>query len=162
VAVHGICEHPSGYSDKWWAALRNHLPRPLEQTLGQNRDEVLRSHHVTPLDPYAARDLHFAEREQSEAEALRDILQERAAQQARATLPEQDPHAAPRRSSQVAGRALFGIPGLDCIDDFAKYLLNRSIRDAVQNEFIDAVAPLLRAGDGVGSHQPQLGNRGGL
>lgn len=146
VAVHGICRHDEGYSKKWWNALRIHLPDSLERTLERNRKEVLWSRHVTPADSRAARDPRLAEREQAEADALRDILEERAAQEAVASLPDQEPDARPERTPPGAERALFGIPGLDCIDDFAKYLLNDSIRDAVQREFVDVVEPLLRDG----------------
>lgn len=146
VAVHGICLHRAGYSDPWWEALQDHLPDALRRTLQRNRKEVLWSHHVTSRDVRAARYPRLAEREQAEAEILRDILQERAAQQALAALPEQEPGVQPERALRGGERALFGIPGLDCIDDFVKYLLNDSIRDAVQREFIDVVEPLLRSG----------------
>lgn len=145
VAVHGICLHRAGFSDSWWEALREHLPAGLRRALQQNRKEVLWSRHVTPRDTRAARDPRLAELERTEAEALRDILEERAAQHAIATRPVQEPDARPERSDRGAERALLGIPGLDCIDDFAKYLLNSAIRDAVQEEFIDVMEPLLRS-----------------
>ncbi len=46
-------------------------------------------------------------------------------------------------------RALFGIPGLDCVDDFAKYLASDRIRKAVVNEFLTVVGPLLDSGKTV-------------
>jgi len=146
VAVHGICLHRAGFSDKWWDALKDHLSESMRRTIEQNRKEVLWSRHVTSTDTRAVRDPRLAERERIEAEALRDILEERAAQQALAALPEQEADARPERSVRGAERALFGIPGLDCVDDFAKYLLDDSIRDAVQEEFIRVVEPLLRDG----------------
>ena len=43
-------------------------------------------------------------------------------------------------------RALFGIPGLDCIDDFLKYLSDADLREAVQTRFLDQTVPLLDRG----------------
>ena len=46
-------------------------------------------------------------------------------------------------------RALFGIPGLDCVDDFVKYLLFRKTRSNVIGEFTRVVEPLLEKGDEI-------------
>jgi hypothetical protein len=56
------------------------------------------------------------------------------------------------RSLQPEGpvpRAALGIPGLNCIDDFVKYLTIDSVRRSVIAEFTDVLRPLLRRGDSV-------------
>jgi len=51
------------------------------------------------------------------------------------------------RSLEVGtSRAFLGIPGLDAIDDFVKYLLSQSIRQQVIGRFRDVVQPLLERG----------------
>lgn len=49
----------------------------------------------------------------------------------------------------IAPRAFLGIPGLDCIDDFVKYLLDDSIREQVIERFTRVVRPLLEQGASV-------------
>jgi hypothetical protein len=46
----------------------------------------------------------------------------------------------------VAPRAVLGIPGVDCIDDFSRYLLNDQVRRSVLDEFHTVVRSLLNAG----------------
>lgn len=145
VYVHGITEHTSGYSDDWWNSLSGHLPRAVRDTLARNRKEVLWSRHVNSRD---VRTGSRFEQEQADFEvvALRDILEERAAQHAVAVLPDQENDARPERSPSdrsAQDRGIFDIGG---IDDFVKYMFNDSIRDAVQREFINVVHPLLRDG----------------
>ena len=55
------------------------------------------------------------------------------------------PTAAPR----AADRAPLGIPGLDCVDDFVKYLSNDDVRAAVQQRFLDIVLPVLQSGAAI-------------
>ena len=46
-------------------------------------------------------------------------------------------------------RALLGIPGLDCVDDFVKYLVSNRTRRKVIGEFTAVVEPLLEKGHEV-------------
>jgi hypothetical protein len=147
VYVHGICRHDPGYSNPWWEALRQHLPTPLRQQLESNRPEVLWSDLVTPTrEARLALDPGQAQREQQMADHFREILEDRMERQALQAVPDQDETTPPVAAPAVAERALLGIPGLDCIDDFVKYLLDERIRRAVQQRFLDVAAPLLRNG----------------
>ncbi|MCH5375506.1 MAG: hypothetical protein JJ992_16165, partial [Planctomycetes bacterium] len=66
-------------------------------------------------------------------------------QAAKEFAPDEPPTAAPRS----ADRAMLGIPGLDCVDDFVKYLSDKEIRNAVQQRFLDVVLPLLHSGSAI-------------
>jgi hypothetical protein len=148
VYVHGICRHDRGYSDPWWRAMRPHLSSHWRTRLEANRHEVLWSDLVTPEGTrfVEAR----APREEAElTERLKEALEDRAEQQAVAAAPQHEAGVAPRAAPLVADRAALGIPGLNCIDDFAKYLLYDDIRRAVQQRFLDQVEPLLRNGASV-------------
>src|SRR5262249_42095243 len=52
------------------------------------------------------------------------------------------------RAVEIVGteRALLGIPGLDCINDFIQYLTDPLIRGKVMDRFFRVVSPLLRDG----------------
>jgi metacaspase-1 len=133
--VHGICRHDAGYSQGWWESLRPHLSAPVRAELESNRREVLWSDLVSSeTRAFEARPLS-SESERALAETLRDVLEDRAAN---------------RPGGPLAGqRELLGIPGVDCIDDFVKYLLRDSIRRAVQQRFLDVVEPRLAQGMAV-------------
>lgn len=160
VYVHGICAHDEGYSDGWFDALRKHLPEDLERELAANRREVLWSDLVTPASrERAAIARELTSDEQDLAAEIRDILEDRTERQAIEALPEQSAVRPdergltdPRDSRSLSGeRALFGIPGLDCVDDFAKYLLDNRIRRDVMDRLLAVVEPLLSR-DGATVH----------
>jgi metacaspase-1 len=145
VYVHGICRHEPGYSDPWWRALKPQLSSTLQAHLEANRHEVLWSEIVSPTRDVFPRDTETVE-ERMLADSLRAVLEDRAERQALLTVSEQAASGRPVASRVAVDRALFGIPGLDCVDDFAKYLLNDSIRDMVLDKFLEVLEPLLRSG----------------
>lgn len=152
VYVHGICRHEAGYSRGWWNALRPHLRADLAAQLEHARHEVLWSHHVTaeralPLTaapPEAIR--AYEAREQELANYLRDVVEDRAQREALQELPPQDRDLRPLTAEPPLDRGLIQATGLNCIDDFTKYLMRNTVRREVQREFLDVVRPLLEAG----------------
>ena len=154
VYVHGICPHKAGYSDAWWASLAPHLPANLRAMLGANRHEVLWSKHVSPMER-AARVAKPAEQREMEAMEvrLRDVLRDRASQEVATAIrmSNQSPLASDRGVDAVGTipRAVLGIPGLDCVDDFTKYLVFEATRSAVLAEFHNVVRPMLANGQKV-------------
>ncbi len=165
VYVHGICRHEAGYSLAWWQALRPFLDDAIPD---DNRLEVLWSDIVNPeaLEAVpsanhvqAALELvqprRAAAGDGDIAEQLRDVLMDRAHRQyveasLRPAALEDKPEAAGRRAVQpsmpVAPEALINIPGIGCVNDFAQYLRDSSIRQAVIAHFTDVVAPKLKKG----------------
>ena len=156
VSVHGICVHPKGFSDRWWDAFSPHLASELRQMLDSNRHEVLWSRHVSTVE--RAMEARETPEERELEQRLRDVLQDRTAREATAEVA----RSAARGGSDPAGglvrevetiaavpRAVLGIPGLDCVDDFVKYLSRDSVRTAVLKEFSDVVGPMLQRGDSV-------------
>jgi hypothetical protein len=137
VYVHGICEHESGFSDVWWSALAPYL----DNLPNVHHQEVVWSDIVTPTD----RSLEINEPVTADLAAIiRDTLQDRCQNQMlEATL------ASGGGEATIATRAILGIPGLDCIDDFVKYLLIDSIREQVIDRFNKVVKPLLEEGTEV-------------
>lgn len=165
VYIHGICRHVAGYSDPWWAALKPFVPDIADQ----NRHEVLWSDLIT-TDARRGRSrqadaltaaiqvLHpgVGIQQTSISAQIKDILADRAARQlteaalqtAAAQVAAGEAQA-PRAvlSLEVVGpRALLNIPALECIDDFARYLLDPITRDQVMGRFDAVVQPLLQAG----------------
>jgi hypothetical protein len=155
VYIHGICRHDAGYSDPWWQALKPHLAAPLGTHLESHRSEVLWSQHVTAmrslaregLPASAARELD--EREQALAQDLQDAIADREARAQLAEMPPADRSGVVQPMPLVVDRSAVRARGVNCIDDFAKYLLWKSVRRAVQKEFLDVVLPLLEAGNSV-------------
>lgn len=156
VYVHGICHHGTGYSENWWQAMAPHLSPELRQALGNERHEVLWSEHVTRAEHGIAGTTDTPERQYVER-MLKEILQERMVREAdeqivarRAAFARSDAAALPGAAPE--GRlphTVLGVPGLNCLDDFAKYLTIDWIRQAVIGEFTDKITPLLRRGDSV-------------
>jgi hypothetical protein len=167
VYVHGICPHSAGYSDPWWQALKPYVPGiPAE-----NRHEVLWSDLITAA-PAAAGTSHGERvaaaarellrpladpRQPKLIEHIKDILADRsqrllldASLRTSALEGPAAPQAIPPRAAltmETAGpRALVSIPGLECVDDFAQYLLNADTRDQVIGRFNAVAQPLLAAG----------------
>lgn len=159
IYVHGITDHPAGYSDPWWAAMRPHLTPSLAARLEDHRYEVLWSRHVSGFrsvaDVEGSEGPDDGERRRLEAE-LRAALAEREAVEVERQWSEgrgvatfgggPDAADSPRG---VGTRAWMGIPFVDGIDDFVKYLLVPRIRRAVQDEFISVLRPRIEAGDRV-------------
>lgn len=122
-------------------------PRRCKTQFEAHRQEVLWSDIVSPTRAVAARG-GDARDERMLADSLRAVLEDRAERQALSSIEEQ-PAARPVAARVALDRAMLGIPGLDCVDDFAKYLLSDSIRVEVIDRFLQVVQPLLRAGDNV-------------
>ncbi len=158
VYVHGICFHRAGYSDPWWQSMSKHLGLELRAELDGNRPEVLWSKHVSATDRAATLVSPADVREQQLLEQrIRDVLQDRATQEvalavAQSAATEAAGMAQGSRAIQPSGpvpRAAFGVPGLECVDDFAKYLVSDSVRTAVIGEFHKVVRPMLARGETI-------------
>lgn len=147
VYVHGICFHEDGYSDDWFEAMRRHLSTKLSDQLAQNRHEVLWSEHVTSRE--RALESQRSDEERELAEAIEDLLRDRAEQTAALQSGQRSASSQEAFGSRDLQRALLGVPGLDCIDDFMKYLLRSKTRRKVMHEFEKVVLPLLKAGHEV-------------
>jgi|GEM_PF-156933 len=155
VYVHGICEHSTGFSDAWWAALSPFAADLQPGDLGDPGTTTARRYEViwSDLVRGGSRDLAAVSPARAlQAEETRqrivEILEDRARQQASAMVVAGPPAVGPERPLEVVGtdRALFGIPGLDCIHDFVRYLEDESTRKQVIGRFVRVVSPLLRAG----------------
>jgi hypothetical protein len=151
VSVHGICHHPAGYSNPWWQALKPHLPAPLAAELENRRPEVLWSDLVNApraidRDAFPDDAVRAFDKKQKDVTAeLQDVLADRARQLLESEIP------APRGDSVepsevVLDRGSLRGAGLNCIDDFTRYLLSNMVRREVQKRFLDIVLPLLEAG----------------
>jgi hypothetical protein len=147
VTVHGICDHPKGYSNSWWAALSPWTTVFGAGTLDDTRREVLWSPVVhgraleaarAIADPTAAERAEFAAR-------VRGVLEDRTATAAM----EQAGTAAAARdviTPELAPARALNIPGIPCINDFTVYMFDDSIRAQVLACFTSVLGPLLRAG----------------
>ena len=150
VYVHGIGRHPAGYSAPWWRSLRPHLSAELRQALEVHRREVLWSDLVT-----ADRASRFepeprqAERERELADLLREVLEDRAERESLHAIPAPRGDEVPAEAPHFAERQERGLPDMSGIDDFVKYLVNDSVRQAVQQRFLDETVPLLKSGAAV-------------
>jgi hypothetical protein len=165
VYVHGICRHQPGYSDPWWQALKPYAPGIADA----NHHEVLWSDLITtaaataPIShsdrvTAAARDLlrPLADPHQPKLiDHVKDILADRAERQfldaslkaAGAETPALVAMPGAVLTMETAGpRALVSIPGLECVDDFAQYLLDGDIRNQVIGRFHTVARPLLEGG----------------
>lgn len=130
VYVHGICAHPAGYSDPWWAALKRHIDVPEA-----NRREVLWSDIVNreAIAPEAR-----APQAAELSRRIRQALRERAVRQhtdllGAESLQRVDPEG-----------ILDAIPGAKCVDDFVSYMLIPRVRTETLRRFTAVVTPLLR------------------
>lgn len=149
VYVHGICHHDSDYAEPWWESLRPHLPLPLQTEFDRNRHAVLWSDLVNRArsESFAAASPEQQQEESELAEQIKEILRDRADRQELEVHPRHEAHETPLAFHVAeAERAFFGIPGLNCVDDFVRYLLHNGTRAAIQQRFLDAVVPLLRSG----------------
>lgn len=156
VSVHGICVHLEKFSDPWWEAFSRHLTPRVREALASNRQEVLWSRHVSAVDREVSA-IESAEQREVEQQ-LRNVLRERAVREVSSEIarsaaePSAVSAAGGVRAAQPVGplpRAVLGIPGLDCVDDFAKYLVNDRIRSAVLGEFSRVLRPMLARGESI-------------
>ena len=125
VYVHGISQHRTGYSMPWFNSMRPFLNRSLE------RSEVLWSMLVNPRSSRASDNRKvqkFVEEIEQELVRRTEALERQASFESRDALLER-----PRGS------------GLS-IDDFARYMLVESTREAILAKFDEIVRPLLSAG----------------
>jgi hypothetical protein len=125
VYVHGISRHREGYSLPWFLAMQPYLSRAI------GRAEVLWSPLVNPRAATA-----LAEPEvQRFVEEIEQELERRSEAQERLVPTE----ARGSRLQRPRGSGL-------SVDDFARYMLVESTREAVLHVFDDVVRPLLTAG----------------
>jgi hypothetical protein len=141
VAVHGICQHPAGYSDPWWQALHTFTTEFGAGTLGDTRREVLWSDlvHGRGIEARGLDDERAAL-----AEQIRETLQDRIDRHTIESGPRSLPGAAPRALADARG--LINIPGINCIDDFLVYMTDDNVRAQIVGRFTSVVGPLLEGG----------------
>jgi hypothetical protein len=156
VYVHGICAHEATFSDAWWAALQPFEPLAFGAgTLGETRLEVVWSDIVSQ----AATARAIASESPGGAAtgavvAPSEVARQRAAAEIKEALRDRrDQHAmnAAAMAGGVPGAApmpaaSFSVPWVNCIDDFASYLVDDTIRQQIIDRFIQVVRPELLAG----------------
>jgi hypothetical protein len=150
VYVHGICEHVAGYSEAWWAALKPHLSSDLARHLERHRHEVLWSDIVNDRAVMAAESVEDEARARQVAEEIKAVLHDRSSRAILEGMPPADRNAVPEPATlDVAPRAAFEIPGVDCADDFGKYLTQPQTRRRIINRFLEVVRPKLADGGSI-------------
>jgi hypothetical protein len=144
VAVHGICEHPPGYSNPWWDALHPWTTVFGDGTLGDTRREVQWSDIVHRRALSAVADATAADRAEFAAR-VRGVLEDRTASQGfqRAGTAAAARDLLARDLSATRG---LSIPGIECINDFTVYMFDDSIRAQIVGRFTSVVGELLRSG----------------
>ena len=166
VYVHGICKHLAGFSDPWWNSMKDFvldtIPNGDRSPTG-NRHEVLWSNLVNSEDralTSVANDItqrKVARRAGLLQAAIRDrmLVQMQALHDTGDMLQQVDPTAR-AEADKLLDRGIFSSDSiLSCVDDFARYMVIRSTRDAVIKRFTDVVRPLLQdpqAGIDIISH----------
>ncbi len=151
VYVHGICRHDAGYSEPWWQSLKSHLPAALAAELESRRPEVLWSDLVNASraiarDAFPTAAVRAFEQRQEEVTAeLKDVLADRARQLLESELPDARGEVI-LPTDVTLDRGSLQAAGLNCVDDFTRYLLSNIIRREVQKRFLDVALPLLEAG----------------
>jgi hypothetical protein len=131
VTVHGIGNHPPGYSNSWWQALSPHVGATFDPSdLGRGRQEVLWSDLVN-----RSRSLQRslpAEEVNALRQSILDVIDDRQSHDAaRSGRLDQLPVA---RGGAIA------------IDDFLVYMLDDGMRRRILERFTRVVGPLLAAG----------------
>jgi hypothetical protein len=151
VYVHGIGTHARHYSDSWWNSLKPFAPslRPGNLANGLsspqgNRHEVLWSDLVNQTRAVAsgpsAAESAFADEVRAELEERRQAIAD--ASNAVAPLIPHDEQALESRDL----RGMIEIPILSGLDDFARYMMDSSVREAILDRFLRIVRPLAQAG----------------
>ncbi|MEB3174227.1 MAG: caspase family protein [Cyanobacteriota bacterium] len=129
VAVHGIGNHSTQYSDPWWAALKPHVSPVYPQgVLGQERREVIWSDLVN-----RARTANTTEAEALK-QAILDAIEDRREHELSSASPRSWSEMPVTRGSEIA------------IDDFLVYMVNPEMRQRIIRRFTDVVYPLLEQG----------------
>lgn len=158
VYVHGICRHDLGYSDSWFAAMAPYVPSlapgelsPVPGDLSKNRHEVIWSDLVNEptadaVDSGTSVGASGRALDEGEVEQIRSGLLAELEQRQDAAVSEAQASAANAEMSAELGGVDFGIPGQDCIDDFAIYLASDELRDRVLARFSSIMIPLVSAG----------------
>ncbi len=138
VYVHGISEHPTGYSDAWHEALEPHL------SLAAEKHEVRWSDIVNATSTtYSSTSLE--ETSASIEEELRRELNRELSERKRRNR-QSDTHNAPRYSESSAYSESGNIVGSFILDDFVRYMAWEDTRNDILSRFDDVVIPLLREG----------------
>ena len=140
VYVHGICKHSAGYSNGWWDALHPFTNAFGAGELNDTRQEVLWSDLVCERR-LVSRQAGLAEDGQAEwAARIRGVLEDRAATHALETGPAitspelvrdlliREMQARDIVTRDVSVSVGLNIPGIDCVEDFAVYMFNDSVR----------------------------------
>lgn len=138
VYVHGICAHNKDFSASWWNSLAPFAPSLRPGNLDETRHEVLWSEFVNARNVKTVGESSQRAHNQLATE-LKSILKDRAERSRLSAMPTRT------RSDRTMPRAVLGIPGFDCVDDFTRYMLNDNVRKVVLKRFDDVVRPLLRA-----------------
>jgi hypothetical protein len=159
VYVHGICRHDPGYSEPWFEAMKPYVPDVPDD----NRREVLWSDIVHPAALQGAQRVESVNRATlaimhpapvaagaaDVSAQVKDVLADRAQRQYLEahwrTATRAGDGAVPLSAQALAPQALFGIPGLDCVDDFMQYLVDANIRNQIIDRFHQVIGPLLEA-----------------
>ena len=141
VPVHGICQHPAGFSNEWWTALRPFTSEFGAGKLGETRREVLWSDLVNER---GLRTRELDEEQTRLAEQIRETLRDRIDRHTIESGPRSGPDETPRAMED--SRALISIPGLNCLDDFVVYMTDDAVRASILKRFTDVVRPLLEEG----------------
>ena len=127
VYVHGINQHPAGYSIAWFDAMSPYLTRTIK------RDEVVWSDLVNPRS--GSRPALSAETNRFKESLLKEI--EKREKEVEGQVPED---MRPRTLSRGDGMS---------IDDFVRYMTIESTREAILKRFDDVVRPYLASGSKV-------------
>ncbi|MEW4570692.1 hypothetical protein AB1L88_22740 [Tautonia sp. JC769] len=140
VYVHGICHHDSGYSNGWWRAMKPFAPDIPDA----NRREVLWSDLVNLAPGAVDAEAELSEDEQAEQaeveQQLLDTLRDRAERQQ----VEAPGGSVFEGEEDAPGGLIDNIPGVRCVDDFTRYMLEMPLRQQIVGRFIAVVAPLLQ------------------
>ncbi len=147
VYVHGICEHQPKYSDPWWKALKPHLSDSLANHLESHRHEVNWSNIVNDRAVMEAASRSEDMRAAQVAAEIKAVLQDRSERAVLEAAPPADRHAAPQSLEQSPmPRGSISVPGMNCADDFARYLTQSQVRRRILDRFLGLVRPQLAAG----------------
>lgn len=139
IYVHGISEHLPGYSAIWHKALAGNLARPI-RTAEVRWSQLVNARAVDP----ASSPTRALETEATKAQIQAEL--ERRTQRLESM--------ANRRNANNAEAATRGVIALErsrsfAVDDFTRYMLSETTREAILKEFFKVVVPELEAGSQV-------------
>jgi hypothetical protein len=127
--------------------MKPHLSGSLASHLEQHRQEVNWSNIVNDraVMEAACREEKFTA--DMVAAEIRAVLQDRSERVALEASPPTDRHAVPRSLKRDApNRGFIKVPGMSCVDDFARYLTQPRTRRRILERFLGVVRPKLEAG----------------